>query len=147
MTVAFPNTDAPALPPALAPGQEGVAIHVALAPRPGAADGEPPMLLLSGRFALNVAERTSLRSPIHRALVLVITRGAHEGGATAPFRTTALFADDESRAGDVVSGAFQIDAHAMADLNAPGTYHVHCALDGLLSNLVTYEVRASGERG
>jgi hypothetical protein len=80
-------------------------------------------LVLHGAFNLPHAEADALGHPVHRAVVLVIQRGAYYNIAT-PFREHVLFPDDEVAASGGVGGYFHVDVFEQQGGPVPGYYHL-----------------------
>jgi hypothetical protein len=127
------STQRTALNPKIAPDFQG--IEVVVGPRPARASP----LVLHGTFRLPWADADRIEAPRHRALVLVVTRGAASAAFT-PFREQILFEDDEEATRNGAFGSFAIDVFDLLGRDAAGVYYLFVSIGMHVSNVVRAEI-------
>jgi hypothetical protein len=111
----------------------GIAID--LAPRP--VRNSP--LVIHGTYRIPWALAETIEPPLHRALVLVVQRGAVHRVAT-PFRERVLFGDDERETQGGALGHFTLDVFELQGGEAAGDYHLLVSLGEMVSNVLRVAV-------
>lgn len=95
-----------------------------------------------GCFRLPTGDAARIDAQLHKALVLVITKGSGYSVCN-PFQNHVLFQDDEEELGGCKRGYFNVNIFDYLSKRVGGTYYVLVSLGAFLSNIV--RVTVTGE--
>ena len=99
--------------------------------------------IVYGSFRIPKEEAAKIETQLHKALVLVITRGS-DYSASNPFENYVLFQDDEEQIAGCRKGYFNLNIFEYLGTKPSGVFYVMVSMGRFLSNIVRVTVKASG---